>query len=168
MAIATNNPKRSLLAATLLLLGSTSIAGSQGAPNTAPDDRPAGSPGRFMMQPADGGVLRLDTATGNISFCRKSQDAWRCETLADERRALDDENKRLKSEIGDLKSAVERLEALLGVADAPKTKGAGVGSLPTEQDIDRASDYVRGMLKKLKEKIREFEDDAKEPAPKRT
>ncbi|MFM2423362.1 MAG: hypothetical protein RL291_1892 [Pseudomonadota bacterium] len=148
-----------ILATSTALLASTLPALAQTA-----RDHPAGSPGRFLMQPAEGGILRLDSQTGSLSFCRRAQDGWTCDAVPDERKALEDENKRLKAEVSELRGAITRLEELLGVGENPKSKG----SLPTEQDIDRAADYIRGMLKKLREKARDFEEDLKTEPPKRT
>jgi hypothetical protein len=153
-----------ILALTAALLASTCIATADAQTR----DRPAGSPGRFQMQPTDNGVLRLDTQTGAVSHCKPSGDTWACQMVPDERRALEDENTKLKQQVTELKDAVLRLEELMGVGENPK-KGGSWGTLPNEKDLSEAADYVRGMVKKLKEKIKEFEDDMKDtPAPKRT
>ena len=118
---------------------------------------PAGSPGRFTMQPADGGILRLDTQTGALSMCRKAADSWSCSLLPDDRSALNEEIKRLKAENDDLKNSVKRLEELAGVPGAsPGSPRAGV-QLPSEEDVDKAMNYVERMLKKFKDKLRELE-----------
>jgi hypothetical protein len=117
---------------------------------------------RYKLTPAaDGTFLRLDTQTGATSVCRRKPGGWTCEAAADDRRALETEIDRLAKENTDLKSAVKRLEELLGLPDpdAKSTKKGGLRlRLPTEQEVDRAVDYVGGILHKLKERMRQLKD----------
>jgi hypothetical protein len=130
------------------------------APAGAQTPMPAGSPGRFTMHPADGGVLRLDTQTGVISMCRQAGGSWSCTMMPDDRAAVTDEIERLKAENGELKTAVKRLEEMNGVP-AEGTGKPRVGmQLPSEEEVDKALDYVQRMIKKFKDKIKELEADA--------
>ncbi len=122
----------------------------------APDADQAG--GRYRMTPAEGGAfLRLDTQTGAMSVCQRKDGRWACEAVPDERRALETEIDRLKSE-------VKRLEELLalpdpGTPDSKRAQRSGPKlSLPSEEDIDRAMDYAQRMMRKFKERMREFRD----------
>jgi hypothetical protein len=122
----------------------------------APDADQAG--GRYRMTPAEGGAfLRLDTQTGAMSVCQRKDGRWTCEAVPDERRALETEIDRLKSE-------VKRLEELLalpdpGTPDGKRAQRSGPKlSLPSEEDIDRAMDYAQRMMRKFKERMREFRD----------
>jgi hypothetical protein len=118
---------------------------------------PAGSPGRFTMHPADGGVLRLDTQTGVLSMCRQSGGSWSCAMMPDDRAAVTDEIERLKAENRELNSAVKRLEDMAGVPAEPGAKSKPIAGLPTEEELDKAMSYVQRMLKKFKDKIKELE-----------
>jgi hypothetical protein len=126
----------------------------------APDADQAGA--RYQMSPAEGGAfLRLDTQTGATSVCRRKDGRWVCEAAADDRRALETEIDRLATENTELKGAVKRLEDLLGLpdADSKSTKrGAFKLRLPTEQEVDRAMDYVEGIVGKLKERWQRHRD----------
>jgi hypothetical protein len=122
----------------------------------APDADQAG--GRYRMTPAEGGAfLRLDTQTGAMSVCQRKDGRWACEAVPDERRALETEIDRLKSE-------VKRLEELLalpdpGTPDGKRAQRSGPKlSLPSEEDLDRAMDYAQRMMRKFKERMREFRD----------
>jgi hypothetical protein len=124
---------------------------------------PPAASGRFAMQPVDGGVLRLDTENGTLSMCKSRNGAWECQSMPDERAALDKEIQRLAKENEDLKGAVKRLEDLAGLpSDKPQTKrggaSGGVSGLPGPEDVDKAMTYLQSMIKKFKEKLREFED----------
>ena len=63
-------------------------------------------PGRYNMQPADGGILRLDTETGAMSMCAKRGSGYSCEPVHDDRSGqkelerLTAENRDLRGEIG--------------------------------------------------------------------
>jgi hypothetical protein len=118
---------------------------------------PAGTPGRFTMHPADGGVLRLDTQTGVLSMCRQSGSSWSCAMMPDDRAAVTDELERLKAENTELKTAVKRLEEMAGVPSEPGTRPRSTAGLPTEEELDKAMSYVQRMLKKFKDKIKELE-----------
>lgn len=154
--ISTRGARRAAFAA----LGSLLALAAGVALAHAQSSLPAGSPGRFTMHPADGGILRMDTQTGGLSMCKQSSGSWACALVPDDRTALTDEIARLKSENSDLKSTVKRLEDLAGVpgisGDAGK-QHSGV-QLPTEEDVDKAMSYVERMLKKFKDKLKELEN----------
>jgi hypothetical protein len=128
--------------------------------------------GRFTMHPAEGGMIRLDTETGTMSMCKSATGGqWQCQALPDERQALDKEIARLAQENQDLQASVRRLEELAGIPQdkpqrrADKDPGTGPGGmkLPGPEDVDKAMTYMQSMLKKFKEKIKEFEDLESKP-----
>lgn len=138
-----------------VLAGAGLWAAVTAIPADAQSSMPAGSPGRFTMHPADGGVLRMDTQTGALSMCKQASGSWACTMLPDDRTAINSEVERLKSENTELKASVKRLEELAGVPGDGKQPTA---KLPTEEDVDKAMSYVQRMLKKFKEKLKELED----------
>jgi hypothetical protein len=111
--------------------------------------------GRFTMHPVEGGVLRLDTQSGTMSMCRDKTGQWACETLPDERAALEKEIERLTTENRDLYGSIKKLEEIAGVPDA---KPKASVQLPTEEDVDKAMSYIQRMFKKFREKLKEFEE----------
>ena len=127
----------------------------------APDTDPAAG-GRYKITPTEGGAfLRLDTHTGAMSACQRKDGKWACEAVPDDRRALETEIERLSAE-------VKRLEELLALPDPgnPDSKDKRAErsgprfqlQLPSEADVDRAMDYVERMMRKFKDKLREFKD----------
>jgi hypothetical protein len=145
-----------------VLLSAVMVVSSSLLAQAAEPTKAQSGAGRFTMHPADGGFLRLDTQTGQMSLCKSSGSTAGCTTLPDERLALEQQNDALKRENQDLKTSVRRLEELAGIAPGETTKPDGQSrpgaQLPTEEDVDKAMSYVQRMLKKFKEKIREFED----------
>jgi hypothetical protein len=131
----------------------------------APDTDPAG--GRYTMTPAEGGAfLRLDTQTGAMSVCQRKDGKWACEAVPDERRVLETEIERLASKNKELQGEVKRLEELLALPDPGTPEGRDKRaqrsgpkfSLPSEEDVDRAMDYIQRMMRKFKDRMRDFKD----------
>lgn len=147
------------------------LAATVGLPALAADPDKADTPGRFTMHQADGGYLRLDTQTGQMSSCTRKDGRWQCDALADERGELQKDIDKLGQENRDLKSAVKRLEDMIGLGEAPGAdKRADKGNqpriqLPTEKDVDEALNYAQRMLKKFKDKIKELADDGGKGTP---
>jgi hypothetical protein len=108
--------------------------------------------GRYTMSPVDGGVMRLDTRTGQVSLCRRKLDAWVCEAAADDRAAYD-------KEIGRLQDKVARLEAELG-----RGKPEGL-KLPSDAEVDSAMKFFENILRRFKSMIENLQN---EDAGKRT
>ncbi len=143
-------------------------AGTGLLPAAADTTKPDAVGGRFTMHQADGGYLRLDTQSGQMSMCARKEGRWQCEALADERAALQKDIDQLAQENRDLKTAVKRLEDMVGVGDpagSDKRADKGFGGsgpkmqLPTEEDVDKALSYAQRMLKKFKDKIKELGED---------
>src|SRR6266581_6542554 len=60
--------------------------------------------GRYSFNPVADGVLRLDTRTGQVSQCSRSDVGWACKVVPDERLALETEIARLQGENATLKT----------------------------------------------------------------
>lgn len=129
-------------------------------------DAPRDAPGRYTMQPVDGGFLRLDTQTGAVAMCRPGAGgAVTCQP-ADGEQTLAAEVARLRAENIELKAEIKRLEAIAGVGRpaAPGTEPpAEKFQLPSEQDVDQALDYVERMYKKFRDRLRNLESDTRKP-----
>lgn len=115
-----------------------------------PNDRAS----RYTLQPIEGGVLRLDTETGQMVLCIKDGSSVTCEPVS-EPRPSDTAIERLAAENRELRARVKQLEEKLadaGRAPAPRLE------LPTEEDVDKALSYMERMLKKFRDKLRDLED----------
>lgn len=123
------------------------------------------TPGRYTMTPAEGGFVRLDTQSGAMALCAKQDDQWACRDMPDAQAAQRRDIERLEAENKALKDEIRRMEEVLGLGEpkpgesGPKAaeRPKGKLELPTEQDLDKAFDYVQRMLKKFQERMRELE-----------
>ena len=151
------------------LLASAMLVGLATLPAAAQmRDAPRDAPGRFTMQPVDGGFLRLDTQTGAVAMCRPGAGgAVACQTSEGEA-TLAAEVARLRAENVALRAEVKRLEMIAGVDRpmAPSTEPpADKFQLPSEQDVDQALDYVERMYKKFRDRLQSLDKDTKPAKP---
>jgi hypothetical protein len=120
-------------------------------------------PGRYVMQPTDGGIIRMDGDTGEMSFCKKVGDKLACEPFGDQAKpASSAELDKLRIENAELRATVKHLEEMLGVGDkgaaTKKAQGPAPGlGLPSEKEVDRALEYVERMYKKFRDKLKQLE-----------
>ena len=101
--------------------------------------------GRFTMERAEGGFVRLDTQTGEMSLCRMQEEQIVCRMAADERRVFEDE-------ITLLEERIDKLEEALATEGRTLDNG-----LPTEDEIDRTMGIMENMMRRFLGVIEEFE-----------
>jgi hypothetical protein len=136
----------------------------------------AESSGRYTMSPAENGFVRLDKETGAMALCTKKDGTWACLPMDDKQADLRKELDRLKAENSELQGEVRRLEDTFvggkraeGSADGktPPLDGPPGGlppgglpelELPTEEQVDKAVDYLEGMIRKFRERFEDFGD----------
>jgi hypothetical protein len=121
----------------------------------------ADAAGRYSMSPADGGFVRLDTQTGLMSLCQKAGTDWSCADMAESADSVRKRLNELEAENKALKDDVKRMEETFGLAEgAPGKPGEPTPkiTMPSEQDVDKAFDYLEGMIKKFRERMKKLED----------
>ncbi len=144
-------------------LGGALAFGAITASVAAPPSGEAERPGRYSMQPTDGGFLRLDTVTGDVSLCARSAQTFECKPVKDDR-DLQSETARLSTENKEFRAEIKRLEDMLGLdGGAHQGKNRGKFELPTEEDVDKALSYVERMFKKFRDKMKEFDAEGGRP-----
>ena len=123
-------------------------------------------PGRFTMQPIEGGFLRLDTQTGAVSTCRAgAENLVLCQPAQEAQQNLAREIARLRAENDGLRAEVKRLQEVTGAQPVPPPLAgppAEKFQLPTEEEVDSALDYVERMFKKFRDRLRNLEQDEKQ------
>jgi hypothetical protein len=117
---------------------------------TAPDSEN----GRYSFSPVTDGMLRLDTRTGAVSLCARKDSAWSCNTVPDERQALENEIARLQRENGTMKKDMlaRGLPLPGGVAGGQPDQQRELNlklPLPSDAEIDRVMSAFEKMWRRL-------------------
>lgn len=139
---------RSILATALFVLAFACSAQAETGPGEGED-------GRFICKQAEEGVVRLDTRTGQVAFCRSHGGGYACEVAPDERDALEAEIARLRTENGVLKKELltHGLDLPGGIKpDRPAVQGGGRDlNLPSDADLDRVMSFLEKAWRRLVE-----------------
>ena len=114
---------------------------------------PASENGRYTFNQSADGLLRLDGRTGQVSLCSKRTVGWACQTIPDERAALETEIGRLQGENATLKrELIARGVPLPGGVKAPERPAKSdelVLQLPSEADLDRVMSFFEKVWRRL-------------------
>ncbi|MCH9765194.1 MAG: hypothetical protein K0U34_04275, partial [Alphaproteobacteria bacterium] len=130
--------------------------------------------GRYAMTPSEGGFLRLDKQTGAVSLCKNTAGKVVCDLAEDSHSKYAAQIESLKKENQKLRAEVDRLEQHFGLSPdnkgkpndlAPPVPPSSAFKVPREEDVDQMFDYVEGMLKKFRERIRKLEQKPKPETP---
>ena len=109
--------------------------------------------GRYRMERTEGGCVRLDTASGDVSLCTETDGQITCRMAADERAAFEKE----------LDLLTERVEAL------EKAQNSALSDikprLPTDEEIDRTMSIMERMMQRFMGIVKNLEGDGEEPSP---
>lgn len=121
------------------------------------------SPERYSVNEQDGGIVRVDKTTGQISFCDVKKSNVICRLGADERDAYEVELERLGERIAMLEKQVEQPATQ---TKRPKKRVPGIARKDSQFDkeLDKAMDFAEsamrrffGMVHKLK---KDFEGES--------
>ena len=128
------------------------------APAAFAQPAPDSENGRYTFSQMPDGMLRLDTRTGAVSICARKDTGWACNTVPDERQALDNEVARLQRENGALKKDMlaRGLPLPGGVASAPSTSQRELNlkvPLPSDAEIDRVMSAFEKMWRRLQDMV---------------
>jgi hypothetical protein len=118
--------------------------------------------GRFVFNQVQDATLRLDTRTGQVSVCSKRPAGWACESVPDERTALENEIVRLQGENAALKKEMlARGVPLPGTSkgESTVTKPQIELKLPTEADLDRLMGFMERVWRRLIDMVQSVQRD---------
>ncbi len=136
----------SLAAAAMVLAAALSLP-----PFAAAQEKPAA--GRYSMQAVDGGVVRMDNRTGEMSLCRVEAGKMACDIATDQRSAL-------QARIDELEKRVARLEG------QARDRSAETAPLPTDKDLDRAMNAFERVMRHVFKMVDNLNRDFRErPKP---
>lgn len=144
-------------------------AGAQAQPGPGTGAPPAEATG-FTMQPVEGGLMRLDTRTGAMSFCAARAGGWSCEAVPDDRAALEAEIGRLQARLAALEKqgragVPDIMAPPQTTPDSPSPKDAPPSATPEElpgearQKLDQAVDLAEHAFRRFVEMIERLRKD---------
>jgi hypothetical protein len=132
------------------------------SPLLAQSGAPDSENGRFSFTPVSEGMLRLDTRTGQVSLCSNKGSGWACQTVPDERAALENEIVRLQNENGSLKRAmIARGVPLPGglTEDSAKTGPHIELKLPSDADVERVMSFLEKVWRRLLDMVQSMQKE---------
>src|SRR5688572_10369634 len=121
----------------------------------------AAEPDRYRLEKTPGGYVRMDTRTGEMSFCQEKWGELVCKMAADERTAVQDEIERLQS---DMKALEDRLATVKALEDrVVKLENSMTArieqSLPTEEDFNKTMSYMERFFRGFMAIVKDFEGE---------
>lgn len=129
---------------TILFASVFAVAGLTGAvAQTAEPD--------FTMQPVEGGLMKLDTRSGAMSFCSNRAGAWTCAVVPEDRAAYEAEITRLHARIAALEKSGARgvPDIMAPPAARPPAPNAApspdAGKPTTPEDVEGKMDQAMDM-----------------------
>jgi hypothetical protein len=90
----------------------------------------AGDSGRYAIEPAEEGFVRLDTATGAASHCTKTDGVWHCAAVADERKTFEATIAALTDQVAALNAELTRVKGALTLARAALADAQAAAATP--------------------------------------
>ena len=139
-----------LLSVLILTLSAGSAGWAQGVPGESDDSR-------YTFKQVDGGYLRLDGRTGQVSICTPRAVGRACQAVADERTALEAEIARLQAEIVTLKK--ELLAHNLALPGTVKPEEPSRLQLPTDAEFNKMMAFLDKVWRRLVDMIVTLQKD---------
>lgn len=138
------------------------VAALGASPGFAQDATPDGERGRFSFTQVAGGLLRLDTRTGQVSLCSRENAGWACRAVPDERAALEGEIARLQGENAMLKKEMIARGVPLpgGLTRGQNGEPKIELRLPSDAEINRVMAFIEKVWRRLVEIV---QSTAKKP-----
>jgi uncharacterized coiled-coil protein SlyX len=115
-------------------------------------------PGRYVLVPAGDGFLKLDSATGTVSECRRNASDWSCASVNDDVSALKKEVDRLAKEIEALRDRLGRAEASVETPRQPPLPANPSFHIP-EAAVDEVTDFIAKLMRRLDDLVRDLKGD---------
>jgi len=143
-----------IIVAAVVVPGVAALA--QGTPAESDD-------ARYTFNRADDGYLRLDGRTGQVSMCTRRQVGWACQTVPDERTALEAEIARLQGENVTLKKELMARNLPLPGTVKPESPGGKSDDqrlqLPDDAELNKVMNFMEKVWRRLVEMIVTLQKD---------
>lgn len=131
------------------------------------------SSGRYGFERTDDGFLRFDYQTGQVAFCNARPDGWGCQSVPENRAALEREVEHLRAEVADLKNRIKALTEpprpippqtvpptpAPNSAPAPDKGGDMTFSIPGREHLSHAAEAVQEAWQRFVELVTGLTND---------
>ncbi|MCP4935440.1 MAG: hypothetical protein GY927_14865 [bacterium] len=111
--------------------------------------------GRYSMTPTKDGILRLDTKTGEVALCSRASGRLKCQGVEGQSGSLQDRIRRLELENENLRTQLDAARL------TPAPRDGGKLDVPTEEDVDKAMDFMEKLLHRFKGMVDDLKKDKK-------
>jgi hypothetical protein len=120
--------------------------------------------GRYQIAPDGDGFVRLDTETGALAHCDRSNGVWRCTSVVEDLSGIEGRLLALEEELAALRTDLEELSKQIADVeggDEPREPPAARGRLPEEQEkeLDEALSFAERMMQRFFDMIRELKSE---------
>ena len=139
----------------ILALSAGSAGWAQSTPVESDDSR-------YTTKQVDGGYLRLDGRTGQVSICTPRAVGWACQAVADDRTALETEIARLQAEIVTLKKELLAHNLALpgtGKPGEPKPEEPSRLQLPDDAEFNKMMAFLDKLWRRLVDMVGTLQKD---------
>ena len=124
---------------------------------------PGSEDNRYTFNRVEDGYLRLDGRTGQVSICARRPAGWACETVPDERAALEAEISRLQAENAAVKKELIARNLSLPGTVKPEPPAAKPDEprlqLPSDADLNKVMNFIEKVWRRLVEMIGTLQKD---------
>jgi hypothetical protein len=104
---------------------------------------------RYVMEKTPDGIVRLDTATGEMTLCREDQGRIVCKMASDERHAIQQSLDRLEARVSKLETALSEM------------KGEST-RIPSDKQLDHAMAAFDRLMRHFFKMAEDFGKDMRE------
>ena len=119
-------------------------------PACAQGAQPENEDSRFTFFRADGGYLRLDGRTGQVSLCIRREVGWLCQALPEERAAFEAEIARLQGDNAALKKLALAHDLPLPAGIAPLAPAPATGAHPpADHEVNQIMGVIENVWRRL-------------------
>jgi hypothetical protein len=142
----------------LLIAACGLVAPVARAQSMQPDNEDA----RFTFHRTDEGYLRLDGRSGQVSVCTRRPAGWLCQSVPDERAALEGEIARLQADNAALKKELVMHDLPLPGTikpDPPAKPGEPRLQLPNDAEFNQVMGFIEKVWRRLAEMITNVQRD---------
>lgn len=135
---------------------------------TAPARPVDGVRNHFSFVRVDDGFLRFNLESGQVAYCNARKDGWGCQTVPENRSALEREVQSLKGEVAALKRQIDSLRqppppprppASIPPPATPPAQGDINLDAPHHSEVERARAVLQDVWQRLVETIVGFKND---------